>query len=114
MSLIAWKDEFSVGVDAVDLEHREMIELIADLDNAMQKDASHVSVVQGLGEIYARISAHFALYEKIMRDSRYTDLIDNKQDHERLLDILLDVIEDVDDAGTYDRSSLSRSLDDWL
>ena len=114
MSLIAWKDEFSVGVDAVDLEHREMIELIADLDDAMQKDASHVNVVQGLGEIYARISAHFALEEKIMRDARYPEFVDHKQDHERLLDSLLDVIDGVDEAGSYDRASLSKSLDAWF
>lgn len=114
MSLIAWRDEFSVGVDAVDQEHREMIELIANLDDAMQQDMSHDSVVRGLGEIYARIALHFALEEKIMRDAAYPELVDHKQDHERLLDVLLDVIDDVDEAGGYDRASLSRTLEAWF
>ena len=64
MSLITWRDEFSVGVAAVDHEHREMIALINELDQAMQSDASQAAVVQALGEIYARISAHFALEER--------------------------------------------------
>lgn len=114
MTLISWRDEFSVGVDAVDHEHREMINLINELDEAMQEDASQTAVVEALGEIYARISAHFALEEKVMRDTRYTHLAEHKQDHEQLLDELLDVIDSVDDEGRYDRADLSRSLDRWF
>ncbi len=114
MSLITWKDEFSVGVAAVDLEHRELIELINGLDIDMQEYATQTTVVETLGEIYARISAHFALEEKIMRDARYDGFAAHKQDHELLLDNLLDIIDSVDDAGRYDRASLSRELDRWF
>lgn len=114
MSLIRWKEEFSVGVDAVDHEHREMIELINELDSAMQHDVGHTSVVETLGEIYAQISAHFALEEKLMRDWRYAGYPEHKQDHEMLLDVLLDVIDSVDKAGLYDRAALSSDLDRWF
>ena len=114
MSLITWRDEFSVGVDAVDHEHREMIDLINTLDDAMQKDADHAAIVETLGEIYARIAAHFALEEKIMRDARYSALESHKQDHEVLLDELLDIIDSVDADGRYDRADLSRTLDLWF
>ena len=114
MSLITWKDEFSLGVESVDVEHREMIELINDLDASMERDASHAGVVEALGEIYARIAAHFALEEKIMRDAHYEAYAAHKQDHESLLDSLLDVIDSVDDAGRYDRAALSQRLDAWF
>ena len=114
MSLITWKDEFSVGVAAVDLEHRELIELINGLDAGMREYATQTTGVETLGEIYARISAHFALEEKIMRKAGYDGFTTHKQDHERLLDELLDVIDSVDDAGCYDREGLSRDLDRWF
>mgnify|MGYP001824311711 FL=1 len=114
MSLIKWKDEFSVGVAAVDLEHRELIELINALDADMQEYATQTTVMETLGEIYARISAHFALEEKIMREAGYDGIVTHKQDHELLLDELLDVIDSVDDAGRYDRAGLSRDLDRWF
>jgi hemerythrin len=114
MSLIKWKDEFSVGVAAVDLEHRELIELINALDTDMQEYATQTTVMETLGEIYARISAHFALEEKIMREAGYDGFVTHKQDHELLLDELLDVIDSVDDAGRYDRAGLSRDLDRWF
>ncbi|MEJ2172224.1 MAG: bacteriohemerythrin [Woeseiaceae bacterium] len=114
MSLIKWKDEFSVGVAAVDLEHRELIELINALDDDMQEYATQTTVMETLGEIYARISAHFALEERIMREAGYDGFVAHKQDHELLLDELLDVTDSVDDAGRYDRAGLSRDLDRWF
>ena len=99
MSLITWKDEFSLGIDSVDHEHRELIELINSLDVAMRDDATHATVVETLGEIYARIAAHFALEEKIMRDAHYNGYTAHKQDHETLLDELLEVIDSVDEDG---------------
>ena len=114
MSLITWRDEFSVGVAAIDLEHRELIELINKLDAAMQENATQSTVVETLGEIYARISAHFALEERIMRDAHYDGFPAHKDDHELLLDELLEVIDSVDAAGGYDREGLSRDLDRWF
>lgn len=114
MSLITWKDEFSVGVPAVDLEHRELIELINGLDADMQENATQTKVVESLGEIYAHISAHFALEEKIMRDAGYDGFAAHKQDHESLLDELLEFIDSVDAAGRYDRTGLSQDLDRWF
>ena len=63
MTLIVWRDEFCVGVKSVDQEHYEMVELINGLDNAMAQDADCITVLRTLGEIYAKISAHFALEE---------------------------------------------------
>ena len=114
MTLIHWRDEFSLGVESVDVEHREMIELINTLDNLMQQGASQDAVVDTLGEIYARIAAHFALEEKIMRAAGYEQLPAHKMDHERLLDRLLDVIDSVDEEGHYERDALSDYLNSWF
>ena len=114
MSLIAWRDEFSLGIEAVDHEHREMIDLINELDRSMQDDASQDSVVEALGEIYAHIAAHFALEEKMMRAWHYAEYPSHKQDHETLLDVLLELIDSVDEEGEYDRASLASDLDRWF
>ena len=114
MSLIDWRDEFSVGVESVDHEHRGLIELINELDEAMQQDIQHATVVSSLGEIYAQVASHFALEEKIMRDARYANLAAHKEDHELLLDELLDTIDSVDEKGSYDRHALAQGLDRWF
>lgn len=114
MSLIEWRDEFSVGVASVDLEHRQMIELINGLHAMIGQSASADEVVAVLGEIFAQISAHFALEEKFMRDTRYPSLEEHKGDHETLLDELRDIMDLVDVDGNYDEKGLSRDLQRWF
>ena len=114
MILIEWKDEYSVGVPAIDHEHRELIELINWLNEIAHRGASYDKVRSALGEIYTQISAHFALEEKIMRDARYEHLASHKDDHEKLLDELRDIMDEVDRNGRYEEERLSKELEDWF
>ena len=114
MSLIEWKNEFSLGIEDVDLEHRELINLINDLHRAMGQNAEQVQVVSALGEIYAQIAAHFALEERFMREREYKAYPLHKEDHEKLLDELRDIMDRVEDDGRYDEKELGRDLDHWF
>ena len=114
MSLIEWQDEFSVGVASVDLEHRELIDLINDLHDLVGENASADEVVSMLGEIFAQISAHFALEEKFMRDTGYSAYREHKTDHELLLDQLRDIMDKVEDDDSYDKDRLSQELERWF
>lgn len=114
MTLIDWKDSFKVGVPEVDHEHRELIEMINDLHEVMQKGAGHDKVLESLGEIYAQIAAHFALEEKMMRKSHYPALLEHKQDHETLLDDLREIMDEVEDDGEFNEAQLSIDLERWF
>ena len=113
MALIEWRNEFQVGVPAVDHEHRELIALINHLhDDLKARGAGAVS--ECLGEIFARISAHFALEERIMRDARYDQYPAHKADHERLLDDIRDIMDDYEDRRQFDDAVLAQRLSDWF
>jgi hemerythrin len=114
MSLIDWKDSFSVGVAVVDLEHRALIDLINELHERITDAADADLTLAMLGEIYAQISAHFALEEKYMRDSEYPHFHEHKEDHEELLDELRDIMDRVEDLGRYDADELSEELGRWF
>ena len=114
MSLITWKEEFSVGVAEVDFEHRELIELINSLHESARSGAGREVVIEALGEIYAQIASHFALEEKMMRVTRYPSLLEHKEDHETLLDDLRDIMDEVEDDGEYDETQLSTDLERWF
>ena len=114
MSLILWKEEFCVGVPEVDHEHGELVALINSLHDAMLKGAGRDAIVDALGDIYAQISAHFALEEKFMRETRYMAYAEHKEDHEILLDDLRDIMEQVETDGSYDERRLSNDLSYWF
>ena len=114
MSELRWRDEFSVGIEEVDHEHKGLIELIARLQRELKSGAGRHEVIVYLGEIYAQISAHFALEEKMMRQTNYPAYADHKEDHETLLDDLRDIMDEVEDDGILDDVRLTDDLDRWF
>ena len=114
MALIEWKDEFSVGVSDVDHEHQKLIALINDLHGAMSVDDSDITAMDFLGEIYALVSAHFALEEKIMRDHKYDQYAEHKADHETLLDELRDIMDDYEENAWFSDDAFANAVGNWF
>ncbi|HSH43594.1 MAG TPA: bacteriohemerythrin, partial [Arenicellales bacterium] len=114
MALIEWKDEYRVGVEDVDREHRELIELINTLYERMGDAGGDIDVMEFLGEVYARIASHFALEEQVMRRHDYDELAEHKADHEHLLDEIRDIMDDYEDGRLLDHEELARRLDRWF
>jgi hemerythrin len=62
--------------------------------------------------IYAKISAHFALEEKLMRE-RHNEYED-QADHERLLDEIRDLMDRYEDHADFDEESFAEQLKQWF
>ncbi len=115
MSLIEWRKEFETGVTEVDHEHQELIELINELHDQIGADAPRKEVSDFLGEVFTKISAHFALEETVMRKHDYDEYADHKADHERLLDDLRDIMDDFEaGTGTDYKQALGAAVRDWF
>lgn len=113
--LLVWRDSFATGMSGVDHEHRQLIELINGLFLSMGEGCSGNLTREFLGEIYARISAHFALEEKEMREAKYDQYAIHKADHEALLDQLRDIMDDaVEDEGYCCCEDLGQDLEQWF
>ncbi len=115
MPLLEWKDSFEIGIDSIDFEHREMVDLINELHDRLGADATTAEVMAFFGEIYAKISAHFALEEEVMRRLHYDELEAHKEDHEALLDDIRDIM-DAYQSGKYldYQGTLSEHLRVWF
>jgi hemerythrin-like metal-binding protein len=114
MSLLQWKPEYSVGVQSMDDEHREMIDLINATYEKLTSDAAADQVEEYLGEILSTISMHFALEERIMQNAGYGEFQAHKDDHEVLLDRLRDLMDDYYDDPASGAKRLEQSLSDWF
>jgi hemerythrin len=113
--LIAWRPEFETGIPDVDHEHRELVALINQLHAALEAGASKDEVSKFLGEVFARISAHFALEETIMRKHRYDEYAEHKADHEKLLDDIRDIMDAHAANACFDyRDALGTAVRDWF
>ncbi len=112
---IKWTDNFSIGVASVDQEHRELVSLVNSVITAMEGDESTDTVLDGLGEVYAKIAAHFALEELLMRRESYRDYMLHKEDHERLLDEIRDLMDVYEDGSYHDnRDEFIDEIAEWF
>lgn len=115
MPLLEWRDEFSIGIEGVDHEHRALIDLINRLHQELVEQKAAPRTGAFLGEVHAQIAAHFALEEQIMKQQRYADYTAHKVDHEILLDEIRDIM-DAYERGDYagGPDSLDQRLADWF
>ena len=114
MGLLHWEKRYSVGIEAVDHEHRELVELINRLHEQARAQGSKVAVLGFFGDLYKAISAHFALEERFMREKGYDELRQHKIDHERLLDEIRDIMEDYEVNDIFEERQLAQRLDAWF
>jgi len=114
MALLQWKDQYSVGVDAVDHEHKELIDLINRLHEEASKEGGKLSTSAFFGDLLVGISAHFALEERFMRERNYDQLKSHKEDHERLLDDIREIMDDFDERDTISSTELGARLETWF
>lgn len=114
MTLLQWKDYYSVGIEAVDHEHKELIEIINRLHDELVARNSQVTAGAFFGDLLRAITAHFALEEKFMREQSYDQLAQHKGDHERLLDEIRDIMDDYEANAEIATADLSARLDAWF
>lgn len=113
--LIEWRDDFRIGIPEIDHEHEEMIAMINALHVDLGADADLEAVLNCLGEVHSGISAHFALEEKLMREMRYERYASHKNEHESLLDEILDIIDRVQTSAVSNHAEqLSEALKQWF
>jgi len=113
MALIAWRKDFETGIAEVDHEHKELVALINNLADDVFAGAGKERVQAFLGEVFARIAAHFALEESVMRKHGYDEYEAHKAEHEILLDDIRDIMDEAETETDY-TDALSKKVGDWF
>lgn len=112
---IEWRDEFRTGIGSVDHEHKELIGLVNNVIRLMDGDHDRAAVLDALGDVNAKISAHFALEELLMRQASYVDFAPHKEDHENLLDEIRDIMDAFENGGySEQRAEFVSHLTSWF
>ena len=116
---IQWNDDFLIGIEELDYEHRMLITDINRLHRQLGEHGDGDGAKGTLGDLHARMQAHFALEEHVMLENEYPHYIEHKAEHNRLLDEYTAFMVDYDDQGDtpgYLRSEelLSRWIVDHI
>lgn len=114
MALLQWKESYDLGIPSVDHEHRELIGMINAVYDHLADESDAEAVESCLEDIYAGIASHFALEERHMREFAYAEYQAHKDDHEDLLDQLVEMVDEFIYSPKSGSASLEKNLADWF
>ena len=84
-SLVAWSDEFSLGMPEVDAQHKVLIDLINQVWISLVKKADHAQTVKIVEELEKYTLTHFTVEEIFMREIAYGQFVEHKKEHEKFI-----------------------------
>ncbi|MBZ0264358.1 bacteriohemerythrin [bacterium] len=90
MPYLPWKDEYSVGVERFDDQHRQIFACINDLAAAMSKSTEHSVLRNIFGELIDYSRVHFRDEELNLVAFDYPDYKAHKFEHYRLIKQVID------------------------
>lgn len=93
-----WSDEYLVGVEEVDLQHKYFVFLINKIKRYIENGIENITPYDIFSEIdnYARF--HFKSEENLMLEYNYPKLGEQKAEHKKLCDHLVVKFNEVEDA----------------
>jgi hemerythrin-like metal-binding protein len=82
MNRIVWNDAFNVGIKQFDEEHKQIIHLINNLQEGIEKKESIAVTGNVLGAMIEYAVNHFAHEEELMKEHGYPDFDSHRNVHD--------------------------------
>jgi hemerythrin-like metal-binding protein len=114
MSRIEWNDEYSVGNDVLDEQHRKLFDMINALGAAMVGDAADILVEGILIEMTDYIDIHFSTEERYMQQADYPEFKEHRSQHAIYVKKSLGFLKGYREGSERLTDEILHFLKDWL
>jgi hemerythrin len=114
MALLDWNSGLSVEVSEMDAEHKQLIKLVNELNDAMKSGKSKEEMGRVFNELARYTQNHFASEERYMQKVGYPHFAEHKAEHEALLKQVGDFKADYDAGKAMISIKLMGFLRDWV
>ncbi len=111
ISPVEWKTSFSIGVKAIDDDHRQLISMLNNAMNLTQADNANCKKL--LTQLVDFTQSHFQREESVMQACNFPSLENHKQVHKLLLKRVYEMAS-LEESGQLTPIELYRFLSDWL
>jgi len=112
--LLVWTEERSVRVAALDAQHKKLVGLLNELNEAMTEGRNRVQLEHILSAMVRDTHDHFATEEYLMRSHAYPDYTAHKLEHDRLIAQVLVYQEQFQEGTVTMNAEVLSFLKDWL
>lgn len=109
-----WKDEYSVGIESLDNDHRKLLNLINNLQTAVHYHTGDEFEKKALHEVIDYTKYHFDREEKMLEKAGYEDLEAHKQQHKDMIKKIDGFVQEYEKHGYAALEEVALFLKQWL
>ena len=109
-----WRNEFNLNIKEMDMQHRELVRIISDLQQAVRDGEGKERLGDILGSLLSYTDKHFAAEEKLMRKHGYPGYNEHKSKHIKMRAKVQSLIRDYNSGRVTMSFSVLTFLQDWL
>jgi hemerythrin len=114
MALMNWNSRYSVGVEALDDQHKALLKVLNDLHAASMKGKAQEVAGPLMRLIVSLSNEHFSTEERLMESTNYPGLAAHRAKHQELVEKLAVFVSRHETGDTAMYSQLLYFMRDWL
>jgi hemerythrin len=114
MALINWSPMLAVGVTEIDEQHKVLVQLVNQLNDAMHAGQGKAALQQVLNELVRYTQYHFGTEERLMAQHGYVNSDAHKGEHQRFIKDVAAFKQKFDSGNAMISSEIMNFLRDWL
>jgi hemerythrin-like metal-binding protein len=114
MEHVAWDPSFSVHVDRLDQDHRELFAMVDKLFTAIAKGQGRTIVDQLIKVLFDYTRYHFSAEEALMAKAKYPGLSAHRVEHRNLLSRISEIRCELAEDPTSEPIQLADLMQKWL
>ena len=85
MALIEWTQDLSVENDVLDDQHRQLVDIVNQYDDAIRRELEPRQINEILNDLIGHTQEHFGFEENLLVEARYPELRHHQDLHRQLL-----------------------------
>lgn len=114
MKYFEWTDELSVNVKEVDVQHKKLVEMVNDLNEAMLARKGREAQKSTIDAMVDYADVHFKVEEKYMQRFQYPGFAAHRVEHENFTAKALELKSRTERAGFILTLEIVNFLKGWL
>lgn len=114
MPYFEWNNDFSLGIEEIDKQHHELINLINELHDAMKVGQGNAVVKDIIAKLEKYTIEHFGTEEKYFDQFKYSGTQQHKNEHHKFTEEVADFRQKFENGQVLLSLKLINFLKDWL
>jgi len=86
MDKLLWNEGMSVGIEAIDNDHKQIIHIINTIATAIDNESTEDIINEIFSDLEHYTSSHFAREEQLLREINYAEYTQHKKLHQQFVD----------------------------